>query len=467
VRGTIDTNSRAPLDSATETLLETVRALTGTSDTGKLGADQLAYTAEQIQARVGTEVTLKDGQKHIITQAEANAAKALVKNAKPEDVGTATGLTLKVDGDGTKLRKPASDKPEAKDKSAPETATSDAPDPIVITARNTLTQDGRRFGQSVVNVTTDLHQGYESQSKPVQFLIDIGITAALGSTRPVISTLAGYGVGATLKYWPEAAGGNDIRDALGNLNRSVGAVAASGLTDESYQGTVQDYVENDKTTIRQTDALAWGTTTLLGDSFVKSVNLGLQGLAGTIGAAGVSLNGLRRTDNAAGSVPAAKPDTSHLNEPEANWGQGGNEVLRVGEKSYPLYTGNKPLFRGDTRSIDEIFTSDGFAPLGTNTDLKDHVYENSGTTFVSTTESIDIARQSEFTNRSGYVYEIDPSKVKGIDVNVALGNHRLANELEVAILGGVPGSAIKQAWPVNKDGTLGKPIPNPHYVSGK
>jgi hypothetical protein len=30
----------------------------------------------------------------------------------------------------------------------------------------------------------------------------------------------------------------------------------------------------------------------------------------------------------------------------------------------------------------------------------------------------------------------------------------------------VQGTAIKQAWPVNKDGTLGKPIGNPHYVPG-
>jgi Hemagglutinin repeat len=306
-KAVLDANSRAPLDSATETLLETVRALTGTTNTSKLGGDLVSQSVDDIQVLVGKEVTLKDGQKHIFTQAEADAAKAHVKNAKPEDVGTATGLALKVNGDGGQLLKPTSDKPEAKDKPASED--------IVVTAHRKLTEDGRSFGNSVVNVTTDLHQGYESQSKPVQFLIDVAINGALGTARPVVGTLAGYGVGAAIKYWPSDAGGGAVREALGNLNRSVGAVAASGLTDDSYQGVVQDYTDGDKTTIRQTDALAWGTTTLLGDSFVKSVSFGLKGLAGGIGAAGVSLNALRGTDNAAGGATKAdvpKPDAPKM-----------------------------------------------------------------------------------------------------------------------------------------------------------
>jgi hypothetical protein len=123
---------------------------------------------------------------------------------------------------------------------------------------------------------------------------------------------------------------------------------------------------------------------------------------------------------------------------------------------------NQSIYRVDGRSPDVIFDQ-GFQPKGTSADLKTYVDTNNPSAFVSTSKSPDIAHNPDFAQPGKYVYEVDGSQIKGIDVNEAYPNNPFARESEVAVVGGVPRSAIISVRQIQPDGGLGPVIPNPFY----
>jgi hypothetical protein len=130
---------------------------------------------------------------------------------------------------------------------------------------------------------------------------------------------------------------------------------------------------------------------------------------------------------------------------------------------YVRYVGDGPLFRGDRRAPSEIFRG-GFRPRGGTDDLADYVANHTDSIFVSTSKSADVVRGPYYTGGpGGFVYDIDPSRLRGIDVNRSLGRHDLEFEAEIAFPGGVPRDAIMGARQVMPDGRLGDLIENPFY----
>ncbi|MEM8948498.1 MAG: enterotoxin A family protein [Pseudomonadota bacterium] len=127
------------------------------------------------------------------------------------------------------------------------------------------------------------------------------------------------------------------------------------------------------------------------------------------------------------------------------------------------------VFRGDTRSPDEIF-GPGFEPRGTATDLHDYAENNTPSNFVSTSVAREEAETfaTQFGSSDGYVYAIDTNRTGGIDVNATLGaDSPYPHEREIAIPGGIPGDAIRGATPISRGGVYGdSSILNPDYYSG-
>jgi len=121
----------------------------------------------------------------------------------------------------------------------------------------------------------------------------------------------------------------------------------------------------------------------------------------------------------------------------------------------------QPLYRGDGRSPDAIF-KEGFQPRGTSTDLQSYVDTNSASAFVGTSKSQAEAAGFASANE-GYVYQIDPSNLSGVDVNSAYPGNIYAHEQEVAFSGGIPKEAIISAQKALPGGGLGPIIPNPYY----
>jgi hypothetical protein len=119
------------------------------------------------------------------------------------------------------------------------------------------------------------------------------------------------------------------------------------------------------------------------------------------------------------------------------------------------------LYRGDGRLPETIF-NEGFRARGTSSDLKAYVETNSPSAFVGTSKSQSIAIEFAL-EYDGYVYEIDPRNLPGIDVNSAHPSNIHATEQEIAMPGGVPRESIIGAKKVLPGGRLGPIILNPFY----
>jgi uncharacterized Zn-binding protein involved in type VI secretion len=119
------------------------------------------------------------------------------------------------------------------------------------------------------------------------------------------------------------------------------------------------------------------------------------------------------------------------------------------------------LYRGDGRGPSIIF-DEGFKPRGTSTDLNDYVLNNTKSIFVGTSKSKEVAYNFA-ASKKGYVYEIDPSGLKGVDVNNAIPDNIFGKESEIAFPGGIPPESIVSAKPVLETGGLGEAIINPIY----
>ena len=120
-------------------------------------------------------------------------------------------------------------------------------------------------------------------------------------------------------------------------------------------------------------------------------------------------------------------------------------------------------YRGDLfeRSPDKVF-KEGFSPKGENTDLLAHAYDSSGSFYVATSRSREVAEG--FAERpNGWVYEI--SSRRGIDVNKTLGSKSpYPWEMEVAFFGGISPGEIVGAFPTKCGKISGDFIPNPNFL---
>lgn len=126
---------------------------------------------------------------------------------------------------------------------------------------------------------------------------------------------------------------------------------------------------------------------------------------------------------------------------------------------------SQTVYRVDGRPPGTIF-NEGFQPKGTSTDLENYVLANQPSAFVSTSKIAAIAENPAFAKPGTYLYEVDGSMIKGIDVNQAYPDNPFANESEIAVVGGVPRDAIISAKPILPGGGVGPTIPNPFYSGG-
>nr|WP_107644953.1 DUF6531 domain-containing protein [Streptomyces sp. Ru87] len=106
-------------------------------------------------------------------------------------------------------------------------------------------------------------------------------------------------------------------------------------------------------------------------------------------------------------------------------------------------------YRRDSRSPEDIFGGDGFAPRGDNMSLEEHVYGVAGdytppSGYVSTTQSLDHALSRQ-RRSGGYVYHIQ-ARDGGIDANAALPGNPHADELEFSYPRTIDPSEILGAW---------------------
>ena len=123
------------------------------------------------------------------------------------------------------------------------------------------------------------------------------------------------------------------------------------------------------------------------------------------------------------------------------------------------------LYRGDGRNPRIIFL-EGFQPKGTAEDLERYFALNKPSNFVGTSKSFEMG--GEFAGaEEGYLYIISPNaQTEGFDINEIYGTkHMDAEELEVAIRGGIPTKDIVGAMPVYRSGAPAGPlILNPNFV---
>ncbi len=127
---------------------------------------------------------------------------------------------------------------------------------------------------------------------------------------------------------------------------------------------------------------------------------------------------------------------------------------------------SESVYRGDTRSPDEIF-EEGFEPRspGSDTSLEDYVDLNEPSNFVGTTKSPDVADDFAADQGGGYRYDIDRPE-DGIDVNEVYPDGPFPHEQEIAIPGGVPCNKIRGCTPINSNAEpSGDYIQNPNYQS--
>ena len=176
------------------------------------------------------------------------------------------------------------------------------------------------------------------------------------------------------------------------------------------------------------------------------------------GAAAEDSAGADAADTAASKTPAPKPKPATSASKSSASDAAADDAATASTLSQNVY-------RVDGRSPGTIFDQ-GFQPKGTSTDLKTYVDTNNPSSFVSTSKTPAIADNPAFAKPGTYLYEVDGSQVKGIDVNAAYPDNPFANESEIAVVGGVPPEAIISAKPVLPGGGLGPTIPNPNYNGG-
>ncbi|KAF4589910.1 Heat-labile enterotoxin IIA, A chain [Ophiocordyceps camponoti-floridani] len=130
-------------------------------------------------------------------------------------------------------------------------------------------------------------------------------------------------------------------------------------------------------------------------------------------------------------------------------------LLKLCESRFP---GDWPnyVFRGDSRSPDEIRQAGGFLPHG-ETDYSDytayslthHIYGRGMTAYVSTSTSFGQAARN-FAGPGNYVYRIQVTP-NMIDVNQAVDSSPFSAQEEAGALGGIPWSAVQAWWRFPED----------------
>ncbi|MEV8021607.1 putative T7SS-secreted protein [Streptomyces sp. NPDC086554] len=108
------------------------------------------------------------------------------------------------------------------------------------------------------------------------------------------------------------------------------------------------------------------------------------------------------------------------------------------------------LYRGDTRSVDEIRHSGGFNSIlpGSNASLYDYVVNHVASDFISTSRSE--ASALLFSRPGGFIYEIE-SPPGGINVNNELGPlNPSPHEREIAFKTHIPFDRITRAWKLDE-----------------
>lgn len=179
----------------------------------------------------------------------------------------------------------------------------------------------------------------------------------------------------------------------------------------------------------------------------------------------------RTTGSAAGSADNATK-TEAIGNAEADDGakaaglvddvakaRAADEVAR--NNGYTRYHGTAHLYRGDSRTPEEIFDK-GFDSRGIDTDLAYYQLHSNNSIYISTSTSREAAEI--FAQPDGYVYEIDPRRLHGIDVNSSLGESSVfPDEEEIAIVRQIPSENIIGAREVLPNRSLGDIIRNPNY----
>ncbi|MBK6696034.1 MAG: hypothetical protein IPG50_28065 [Myxococcales bacterium] len=133
----------------------------------------------------------------------------------------------------------------------------------------------------------------------------------------------------------------------------------------------------------------------------------------------------------------------------------------------PIAEQPAPLFRGERPSMGpETVFNDGLVPKGTNNDLFAHVSNNgAGSSFVSTSSSMDVARDFALSNgerASGWIYRINGQGA--IDAAAATNNFRYtADQQEHVFRGPVEMSRVEAVAPVTREGGIGEFAPNPGF----
>ena len=182
------------------------------------------------------------------------------------------------------------------------------------------------------------------------------------------------------------------------------------------------------------------------------------------------------TDKDLGPIVAGAPD-SQGKDGDKGW-NGDQERTRSQDDPLEKYRravkNPQRVFRGDTRSPDDIFINGGgFRARGTSNDLKRYAELNEPSRFIGTSMTEDAAKpftvavQGSKRKLHGWVYEIE-SPAPAINVNKALGlRYRLVlwgqSEKEMAYLDHIPREHIKRAREVKGLSYTGKIVENPHF----
>ncbi|MCX4912058.1 ricin-type beta-trefoil lectin domain protein [Streptomyces sp. NBC_00687] len=116
----------------------------------------------------------------------------------------------------------------------------------------------------------------------------------------------------------------------------------------------------------------------------------------------------------------------------------------------------RTVYRGDTRSPDDIEEAGGFKSRnpGGGTNLGEYVENNTPSNFVSTSRHANTAATFPTYAREGYVYEIRGAP-GGIDVNERMGGmNPNAHEAEIAFEGEIPWEYVTRVWKKDEWGDI-------------
>ncbi|SNS25152.1 scabin-related ADP-ribosyltransferase [Actinomadura mexicana] len=182
------------------------------------------------------------------------------------------------------------------------------------------------------------------------------------------------------------------------------------------------------------------------------------------------------TDKDLDPIAAGAPDSRSKDDGKGR--DGDQERIRSQDDPLEKYRravrNPQRVFRGDTRSPDDIFINgDGFRARGTSNDLKRYAELNEPSRFIGTSMTEDAAKpftvavQGSKRKLHGWVYEVE-SPAPAINVNKALGlKYRLVlwgqSEKEMAYLDHIPREHIRRAREVKGLSYTGKVVENPHF----